>query len=140
MTLKFMGFLDPGANHGCPWVGLLFGQPFTKQSFPSTLPFGQICSLIQVPWFLLDLDHILNYPEMVATRYWLLSILSPLCVGSEVLPDTCVSSLSCLDHRVCRPRGLVRNLSDEGPSIKRLEESLFFLLHQANPLSSQLVF
>lgn len=68
---------------------------------------------------------------MVATRYWLLSILSPLCEGSEVLPETFVSSLSCLDHRVCRPRGLVRSLSDEGPRIKRLKESLFL---QANPI------
>lgn len=43
-----MGFLGPGANTiyletmATLGLGLLFGQPFTKQPFASALPFGQI--------------------------------------------------------------------------------------------------
>lgn len=92
---------QPHWGWGCCLAG-----PLQSSHVPSTLPFGQIYTSSEKGALVLVrsiLGAFLNYPEVVATRYWLLSILSFFCPGSS-------PSLSCLDHRVCRPRGLVGSL------------------------------
>lgn len=125
-----------------PWLhwgwGCCLASPLQSSHFPSAFPFGQI--------YISSESGALVLVRSILGAFWItlrwlpqgngfyLSFLS--CAQGLILLQPFMSFLSCLNHRVSRPRGLVRSLRwGSGKISQKIKESVFPLTHSVRSLS-----